>query len=307
MELKELYTFVAVAEACAFRRAASYMQVEQSALSRRVRRLEDGLGVSLLERHRSGVRLTVAGAQFLDDTRTVISYLNTAVRRVSAAGQAREGILKIAVVASISSSFGNELLRRFRAAHPKVVIEIAEGDPGEHVAAIQARLIDLAFVTGTRQVMGCDAEALWIEPILAALPDDDPRARANSLDLVSLSSEVFIVSRAAPGPEIHDYIVQRLALLGFSPRIDYQSVTREGLMSLVGLKFGVSLVSGAEAGVNYPHVVFVPLAGETLPFSAVWSAENDNPALRRMLSLARGLSRRRRTDVVLSRTPDPSP
>ncbi|HEV2605571.1 MAG TPA: hypothetical protein VGU24_18140 [Microvirga sp.] len=50
-------------------------------------------------------------------------------------------------------------------------------------------------------------------------------------------------------------------------------------MAMVGLNFGVSLISGAEAGVSYPHVAFVPLAGEVLPFSAVWSPDNDNPAL----------------------------
>jgi hypothetical protein len=52
------------------------------------------------------------------------------------------------------------------------------------------------------------------------------------------------------------------------------------------------LVGTAEAAVTYPGVVFRPLEGETLPFSAVWTDNNDNPALRRFLSLARVLMRK---------------
>lgn len=77
-------------------------------------------------------------------------------------------------------------------------------------------------------------------------------------------------------------------------------------MAMVGLGFGVTLVSGAEAGVAYPHVAFVPLAGEVLPFSAVWSPDNDNPALRRLLSEARVQAKAMRP-ALPSRKVDPSP
>ena len=58
-------------------------------------------------------------------------------------------------------------------------------------------------------------------------------------------------------------------------------------MALVGLGRGVSLVGAAEAGVTYPGVAFRLLSGEMLPFSAIWSERNDNPILRRFLSLSR--------------------
>jgi DNA-binding transcriptional LysR family regulator len=306
MDLKDLNCFVAVAEACGFRRAAQQLNVEQSALSRRIRSLEEQLGVSLFERHRGGVRLTVAGGRFLHDVRIVFSHLEAALRTVRAAGHAGEGTLKIGVVASISSSFVNSLLRSYRVAHPTVSMEIVEGEPRAHVADVVGRALDLAFLTGTPQPQGCDAEQLWHEPILAALSSDDPRAAAGILQLSDMAEDQFIVSRSAPGPEIHDFIVQRLATLGFSPRIDHHRVAREGLMAMVGLGFGVTLISGAEAGVSYPHVAVVPLAGEVLPFSAIWSPENDNPALRRLLSAAR-VQARKASGALPSRTPDPSP
>lgn len=292
MDLKDLNAFIAVAEAHGFRRAAQNLKTEQSSVSRRVRNLEDQVGVSLFERHRGGVRLTVAGSRFLDDLRIVFTHLDFAMRKVRAAGYAGEGTLRIGTVASISSSFMNALLRDYRRAHPQVAMEIVEGDPRGQLADVIGRSLDVAFMTGKVQRQGYEAEQLWQEPILAALTADDPRGCADALELTDLSHDCFIVSRQAPGPEIHDYLVQRLATFGFSPRVHYHCVSREGLLSMVGLGFGVTLISGAEAGVMYPNVAFVPVAGEVLPFSAVWSSENDNPALRRLLSAARVQARR---------------
>lgn len=307
MELRDLRYFVAVAEASGVRRAAVNLGVRQSIVSRRVRDLEDDLGVSLFERHRAGVRLTYAGTRFLGDLRSILARLDAAVRSVAAAGTAGEGRLKIGVVASFSTSFLNRLLRQFMAAHPNVDLDIAEGFPGEHIGSIQSRTLDVAFVTGNPTVPGCDVETLWSDPILAALPSDHPLTASRALDLQNAATERFVVSHSAPGPEIHDFIVKRLSDLGHSPRVDAFEVGREGLMSMVGLNFGITLVSGAEAGVSYPGVRMVPLLGETLPFSAVWSPDNDNPALRRFLSAARVLAGKSRANGELLRTPGRSP
>ena len=80
-------------------------------------------------------------------------------------------------------------------------------------------------------------------------------------------------------------------------------------MALVGLGFGVSLVADHWRGVSYPNVTFVPVGheDETVPFSITWRPENDNPALRRFLSLARIEARRSGALSAPSQTPDPSP
>ena len=63
-------------------------------------------------------------------------------------------------------------------------------------------------------------------------------------------------------------------------------------MHLVALGFGISFASEAGTATRYPEVVFRPLATaeDMLPYSAVWLPGNDNPALRRFLSLARSLA-----------------
>lgn len=306
-ELKDLRYFVAVADASGIRRAAKQLGARQSVVSRRLRDLEDELGVSLFERESGGVRLTFAGSRLLEGLRLTFSYLDSTVRSVRATGDAGEGRLSIGVQASISSSFLNRLLRQYSESHPEVAIQIEEGPPIDNIACVVARRLDVTFVTGSPSALGCEVQELWSEGILAALQIDHPLATRASVQLTELIGEPFIVSRHTPGPEIHDYIVGNLSRLDAVLKISEHGVGRETLLSMVGLRFGITLISGAEAEVRYPDVVFVPISGETLPFSAIWSPTNPNPALRRFLSAARAMARRSAAIVAPSRTPDLSP
>ena len=74
-----------VAENLSFSRAAQVLGVRQSAVSRRVRALEDRLGVSLFERDTNGVRLTEAGRRFLDKARSGIAEIDHAVKVAASA------------------------------------------------------------------------------------------------------------------------------------------------------------------------------------------------------------------------------
>ena len=292
LTLVDLTAFMVVAEATGFRRASRVNGSRQSVLSRRVRNLEDLLGASLFERTYDGVRLTYVGARFLREVRKIFEGLESAVRAVRAAGMAEEGCIRIGTVASVSGGFLAELLRHWRAVHPEVALEIEAALPRENVARIVARQLDVAIVTGLRSSPDYDSQMLWCEDIFAALVSQHPLAGDKPIDLEALATERFLVTRHAPGPEIHDWIISRLSGLGSRPIVEEQAVGRDTLLSLVGLGFGVTLASSAETTISYPNVSFVRVSGERLPFSFIWSSTNDNPALRRFLSDARALSNR---------------
>jgi DNA-binding transcriptional LysR family regulator len=78
-----------VGEYLSFQRAATALGVRQSTVSRRVRQLEDELGVSLFERHRAQVRVTNTDTQFLKQAREALNQLDHAVRTANATGLAR--------------------------------------------------------------------------------------------------------------------------------------------------------------------------------------------------------------------------
>lgn len=287
LDLKALNYALRVDEYGSFRKAAESFAVRPSAVSRRIQALEDALGVSLFQRRTQGAETTVAGRLILVRARAIIADIDELLRVAHSSSAGNEGRLCVGVVSSIAGGTARELLRGFLASHRNVDLQVIEGSPRDHISDIRSLKMDVTFVVGTPSSPECVIEPLWSEPILVALAADHPLVTTDVIKWAQLASERFIVSKTDPGPEIHDFVVKQLSALGLHPIIEPRPVRRDGLMALVGLGRGVSLVGAAEAGVTYPGVAFRPLAGEMLPFSAVWSERNDNPVLRRFLSLSR--------------------
>ena len=290
VELRDIDVLMAVTEAGSFRRAAAALRLEPSAVSRRVRRMEDLLGVSLFERNGSGVRLTNAGKLFHEEASNAVSLLDGAVRLAMAAGRGSKGVVAVGLIGSLSSEFLWRLITAFRSDHPDVVITICEGSLHNHLVAIASGALDVAFVLGAPRLEAVKSLHLWSEPIYAAVSTKDIRSTDISLSFETLVDDRFIVSYDAPGPEVHDLIIRQFSDAGFQPQVDKYKVGREGLMLMVGMRFGLSLVCASETRISYPEVSYVPVAGQEIGHSAIWSDQNDNPALRRLLSRARQLS-----------------
>ena len=263
------------------------MRIRQSSVSRCIRDLEDRLGTSLFHRHRSGVSLNRAGHQFLPRARQTIRGLDESLHAIALLGRSENGRIKIGIYSSIASGFLAELLRSFGDQHNSVQIQLIDGNPEEHLAAIRQLELDVAFLTGTRAWQDCDSAFMWSEGVFVVLPELHELAIRTAVGWHELSCEAFMVSETAPGQEIYDYLVRKLADLSCHPDIHVQSVSRDNLLSLVAIGRGLTVVSEAMTATNYPGLVFRPIKGERLPFSAIWSPNNDNPAFRRFLSMAK--------------------
>ncbi|PTW63144.1 LysR family transcriptional regulator [Breoghania corrubedonensis] len=294
MEVRQLNYVIAAADNESFRRAAEALHVRQSSVSRAIRQLEDELGVSLFERRSTGAHLTDAGRSLLAEVRPALEQLGLARKSAAAAGRAEIGVVRVGILTSLSGGFLRELIRSYAARHPSIVVDIRDGGRDEHLSAIRRRALDVAFVTGDRQVADCETSTLWEERVHVALPTEHHLARMRQLDWPDLRNERFIVSRFAPGPEVHDYIIRRAADYSTYPNIHYRTAHLGTLLNLVGLGQGITLVSAALTQVQMPSLVLRPLTdvADIVPFSAVWSRHNDNPALRRFVSVAHTLAGR---------------
>src|ERR1700704_4559581 len=105
MELRHLRYFVAVAEELHFRRAAERLHVAQPAVSEQIRKLEDELGVKLLNRTQRSVSLTDAGAAMLPEARLVLQQAEVATQAARSASARTTSRLRIGYVsASLPSS-----------------------------------------------------------------------------------------------------------------------------------------------------------------------------------------------------------
>lgn len=294
IELRHLRYVVAASTCGSFRRAAESLGVEQSAISRRIRDLEDELGASLFNRHSGGVFLTHAGRKFVRRARQVLNEVSCAAADVGPIGRGEEGAVRIGIFSSLASGFLAQVLRAYSDHYSDVRIDIIEGVPSDHISAVRRHELDVAFVTGSPSVMDCDAAQFWTERVFVVLPDQHVLANRKTIKWDDLRSETFIISEGDLSPEIYDFLIKHLSDLGVHPSIERHRVGRDNLMQIVSFGRGVTLTSESTIATRFPGIVYRPLHGETLPFRAVWSPNNDNPALRRMLSLARTTAREHR-------------
>jgi DNA-binding transcriptional LysR family regulator len=294
IDLVSITQALLVAECLSFRRAARMLGTQQSAIGRRVRALEDVLGVSLFERNPAGVRLTTAGARFFEQARDGLRQLDEAVKTAGAAGRGAIGRLDIGILSSMAAGFLREVIRTYHAGHAHVAMHILEGASREQVALVRESRLDVAFVLGAPDLPNCEVTQLWTEHIFVALPQGHMLCDCDEVEWESLRYEKVILCQTELGRAIHDRLITRLAQLGYSPCVEQLDVGREALMHLVALGLGVSFTTEATVATQFPEVVFRPIAGDaaTIPFSAVSLPNNDNPAFRRFLSLARVMAKK---------------
>lgn len=291
-ELRHLRYVIAAADQRSFRRAARSLSVEPSTVSRRIRDLEDGIGAALFIRDRSGVSLTIAGECFIRGVREALNQLTHATLDVGTIGGGHSGVIRIGLISSMASGFIAKLLDAFDADHAGVQIAYIEGEATDHVPAIQQHRLDVAFLTGRPLADGCEISHLWNERVYVAMSTSQELAGKEEISWSDLRNQEFTISEAQSGSEIQDYLVTHLAEPGHSPVVRRHAVYRDTLMQIVAAGSTLTLTSEATIATHFPGVVYRPLAGELLPFCAVWSPKNDNPAFRRLLSLAKVMAKR---------------
>jgi DNA-binding transcriptional LysR family regulator len=287
-----------VAEHLSIRGAARALGIRQSSLSRRVRVLEDALGMPIFERHPRGVAVTKAGGSFLRQAQDALVQLNQAIKIAGATGQAATGHLSIGIRSSMAAGFLRELLQAYSERHPDVVIQFVEGASPEHISLVRKRRLDVAFVADASETTDCDVAPLWNERLFVVLPDGHSLCARKAVEWEALRNEHFIIRQSKCGRALCERVIKRLSDGARRPSMQKVDVGREALMHLVAMGRGVSLTSEATVAISFPKVVFRPITGgdDTLQFSAVWMASNGNPALRRFVSLARIRAREKLRD-----------
>jgi len=131
MEIGQVEAFLAVGTFGGFRRAAEALRVTQPAVSARIKALEDSLGVSLFERERGNLALSAAGRALRPHAEQLLRAVALARQAVHNLRPASGGALQIAAALSICTYLLPDVLKRFQAAHPKVMITVRSGHSKE--------------------------------------------------------------------------------------------------------------------------------------------------------------------------------
>ena len=134
-ELDGMTTFVAVAEAKGFRAAGERLGVSHSAVSQALRRLEERLGIALVQRTTRSVRLTHAGERLYASVRPALDEVRAAVAAVGELGEAPRGTLRLHLTTGAETYFNGPLLAGFLAVHPHVRLDVGVSETTVDIVA----------------------------------------------------------------------------------------------------------------------------------------------------------------------------
>lgn len=199
MNLTQLRSLIAVAEAGSFTAAATNVGITQSGMSQALAMLEESLGVKLLARHRHGIELTAFGERALDHARAALAHLDAIGKEAAEAAGEEVGSVRIAAFPSVFSTVLPPLLRRFRALYPGIELIALETDDREVEVWLEAGSIDLGIVLNPRP--DSDAVLIGQDAWIAVLSTAHRLGRRETISLTDLAAEPFVL--ATGGCHVH--------------------------------------------------------------------------------------------------------
>ena len=278
IDFRRLRYFVAVADEMHFGRAAERLHVAQPAVSRQIAQLEAGIGALLFDRTRNQVRLTPAGETLLEHARRILGDVAEAARLARRASEGMTGVLEVGFVGSATYSVLPLILKRFRAAYPKIELVLHAMNTSELRAALVSRRIDAAFARPGIDDPEVVDEPLLREPLVAAMPEDHPCASLRQIELSMLAQSQFVLYPRNPRPSFADTIVELCAKAGFAPRVAQETMELQTALGLIAVGAGVSLVPASVEESRRHGVVYRPIAGEVPHTALSLSIRRDNRA-----------------------------
>ena len=287
MNFVHLKYLVAAAQHRSFRRAAVALRIAQPTLSKRIRELEDSLGIVLFERSTSGAHLTADGEIVAARAKQILIDLDSMQSITKDGGAGTAGRLEIGFYTSLTSGALGESLCEFAKEHEGVDINVVEGDRSELLALLERGSIDLAIVLGELRYETYAQRSLWAERVMVALPKSHYLAERDFVYWTDLKTERFLVSRRDPGPEMHDMLLSKLSSPGDRPLVKSMGVPHDHLLTLVRCYQGIVPVCESSTGNIIADVVYREVRdgnGTTrLGFVAYWQRSNVNPMLKQFL------------------------
>src|SRR5437763_2381500 len=237
MELRQLRYLVALADERSFTRAAQRELVAQPALSQQIRRLEDELGLPLVDRTTRRVALTAAGELLTERARRVLGEVDAARAELGELAGIRSGRVTIGAMQTLGPFDLPRLLATFHARHPEVELTVREEASDTLAEMVRADAVDLAILSVTDRIdrHGLELYELASEELVLLLPRDHRLAGRRRVRLAELAGEDFISFRE--GWAMRHLLARAAREAGFETLVGFESnaVTRITALFALGL------------------------------------------------------------------------
>jgi DNA-binding transcriptional LysR family regulator len=256
--LADLQAFVVVAELGSFRKAAGTVHVSQSAFSRRIDKLENALGVRLLDRTTRQVSLTMVGREFAQKARYILNELDNTLLGITEVSATRMGEVTIACVPSAVYYFLPAVIKRYHERYPKIRVKILDDSANDVLAAVASSEADFGLNFIGSQDADIEFEKIFEEKFVAACRKDHPLAAKRKVRWSDLAEYDFMTVGKSSG----NRLLMDLALANVPnrPHCIYEARHVLTLLGLVEAGLGVAAVPQlAMPNPDHPILASVPL------------------------------------------------
>lgn len=268
MDINSLKEFLALAETRNFWEASELLFMNESTLSKHIKKLENELQVPLFARNTRKVFLTSYGECLIPYARNIVEEDSRFREKLAEQIHAESENLILGVIPSMVQYRITDILVNFRKIHPEKTVQILEGDTNDLIEALIHRKCSMAFLRES-YLHPIDSELFEKIPytkdqLCILLPADHPKAGRESLSLKELASEDFVV--LDHGTLLNQLFRSLCQKSGFTPRIAMECKRIDSIFDLVAQHMGLSLLTNKHFDVsakigksNHHALCLVPL------------------------------------------------
>ena len=240
MNIRALQYFVKLAELKHFSKAASACFVSQPTLSTQIRKLEEELGVSLVERAPRKIMLTPIGEDIAHRARHIlrdIEHVKDAARRSK---DPETGIIKLGIFPTLAPYLLPHVIPVIRRRYPELRMQLAEEKTEIILNMLDQGRLDAGLLALPVEEHGMEVEVLFEEPFVTAMPSSHPLSDKQSISLQDLEGEELLLLEE--GHCLRQHALEVCALAGAHERVDFHATSMETLRQMVAANAGVTLM-----------------------------------------------------------------
>ena len=235
--IQKYLAFVKTVEYGSFTKAAEVLSYSQSGISRMIKDLETEWNIPLLERSRSGVRLTSDGLKLLPHAKKVCEEYQKLQMEVDDLHGVQSGIIRIGTFSSVATHWLPNIIKAFQKDYPNIDYELLLGDYTEIEEWIAEGRVDCGFL---RLPTYPEFDTIFLEQdnLMAIIPEDHPLADCEKFPLAKLCEEPFMLLERGAKAEVSEVFERN----NLTPRVRFTTWDDYAIMSMAEIGLGVSIL-----------------------------------------------------------------
>ncbi len=237
MNIQKYLAFVKTVEYGSFTKAAEKLNYSQSGISRMINDLEQEWKVTLLERGKTGIKLTSDGTKLLPYAKNICNDFEKLQMQVDEMNGLQSGLIRIGTFSSVATHWLPNIIKEFQKDYPNIDYELLLGDYTEIEKWIDEGRVDCGFL---RLPAKTDFETIFLEQdkLLAIIPENHPLKDCDKFPVKALCDEPFMLLEKGAKAEISE-IFERCNLV---PNVHFTTWDDYAVMSMVESGLGISIL-----------------------------------------------------------------